>query len=245
MTHSLSIDDFSAAIKKLYDSDPPGAEILVESYLGEVLKQIPPAEKVAALEDLCRRFEPPDTFAPSEEISRLFSILLGDRISASDLRSGEINQKFASSLNTIFDTLNQVIAVIQTTLLGRRETDLETIRQVIGSSLVKEGRPESLQSYLDQIREAFLVAHRAFQQAAESKMKWVLSEMDPQKMESESTGGGLKFGPFLKADLFESHKEKFKKFKAWVESGRFREELLREFERNCQKSYRSKAGNSL
>ncbi len=242
MTLPLSMDDLSAGIKKLYASDSSRGGILMESYLAEALKEFTPAEKVAALEELCRRFECPGEAAPPEEFSDLVSLILGDRISAADLSSGEVKEKFASSLNTIFDTLNQIIGVIQTTLLGR-EADLETIRQVIGSSLEKEGRTESLQSYLDQVREAFLVAHQAFQQAAEGKMKWVLSEMDPQRMESEA-GGGLKFGPFLKADLFESYKEKFMGLEAWVESGRFREELLREFEKNCQKTYRPKTGGS-
>jgi len=145
-------------------------------------------------------------------------------------------------LNTIFDTLNQIIGVIHVNLLGRK-VELETIRQVIGSSLEKEGKPESLQGYLDQIREAFLVAHLAFQQVALNKMKGVLSELEPERLEAEEQGG-LKFGPFLKADHFDSYKEKFRRVKGWVDSGRFGEELLREFEKNCQKSYKVKTGGS-
>ena len=146
-------------------------------------------------------------------------------------------------MNTIFDTLNQIIAGIRTTLLGKRETDLETIRQVIGSSLVHEGKPESLQSYLDQIREAFLVAHRAFQEAALNQAQSILAELAPEKLEKEAPGG-LKFGPFLKADLFDSYKASFERVETWVRSSRFREELLRSFEKIGQRLYKKESGGS-
>ncbi len=246
MTHRIPLDELSKEVKAIYTSDPSRSELLMEKYLEEKLKGFPPADKIATLEKLAHQFGNEDSpiqanlIAPPEEFSSLFSLLLGHRISSTDLCSAEFWQKFASSLNTVFDTLNQIIGVIHATLLGRK-AELETIRQIIGSSLEKEGKPESLLGYLDQIREAFLVSHRAFQQAALDRMKAVLSELDPKRLEAEGKGG-LKFGPFLKAELFDSYKEKFKKIGSWMDSDRFREELLREFEKNCQKLYKVKTG---
>ncbi|HSR13889.1 MAG TPA: hypothetical protein VLS90_20745 [Thermodesulfobacteriota bacterium] len=244
MTDSLEWSDISEEVRAIYRSDPSRAENALEACLNRKLEGAAPARKIAAVEEMARCIAeetPAPVFGtPSDGTARLFSLLLGDRVSASEIASREMQDRFAAALTTVFDSLNQIIAVIRTTLLGRKEAGLETIRQVIGSSLAEDGKPEPLQNYLDQIREAFLVAHRSFQSAAESRMKSLLAEMDPQKIEAESAGGALKFGPFLKADLFQAYKEKYERCRKWVDSGRFREELLREFERNCQKSYRTK-----
>ncbi len=248
MALPIPAEELSREITSLYRVNPARAEVLVERYLEERLGRLPAEEKIAFLEEFSQRFTGTQTSppmpggSPSEEFHRLFSLLLGHRVSSLDFSLPEFREKFAASLNTVFDTLNQIIAVIQATLLGRK-VELETIRQIIGSSLEKEGRAESLQSYLDQIREAFLVAHRAFQQTALARMRAVLGELDPERLEGEGEGG-LKFGPFLKADLFDQYKEKFQKCMSWIDSDRFREDLLREFEKTCQKLYRAKKGGS-
>ncbi len=248
MALPIPVEELSREITSLYQANPARAEVLVERYLEERLGRLPAEEKIAFLEEFSRQFTGTQTSppmpggSPSEEFHRLFSLLLGHRVSSLDFSLPEFREKFAASLNTVFDTLNQIIAVIQATLLGRK-VELETIRQIIGSSLEKEGRAESLQSYLDQIREAFLVAHRAFQQTALARMRAVLGELDPERLEGEGEGG-LKFGPFLKADLFDTYKEKFQKCMSWIDSDRFREDLLREFEKTCQKLYRAKKGGS-
>jgi hypothetical protein len=246
MTQPISMDELAREINTLCESDPSRYELLLENYLRERLKEFTPSEKLTILEELAHRFGNGGSGSPRtlgtlpEEFLGLFSFLLGRRISSMDLSSAEFWQRVASSLNTIFDTLNQIIGVIQVNLLGRK-VELQTIRQVIGSSLEKEGNLQSLQDYLDQIREAFLVAHRAFQQVALNRMTMVLSELDPERLEAEGQGG-IRFGPFLRADLFDSYREKFKKIKTWMDSDRFREELLREFEKSCQKSYKGKTG---
>jgi hypothetical protein len=246
MTHLIPFDELLRGIQTIYKSDPSRAEGLMEKYLEQKLKGFLPAERMTILEELALRFENvgPQTRANlsplPEEFTRFFSLLLGHQISSQDLSSSLFWEKFASSLNTIFDTLNQIVGVIHANLLGQR-TALETIRQIIGSSWEKEGKPESLQGYLDQIREAFLVSHRAFQQAALNQMRAVLAELEPERLEAEGEGG-LKFGPFLKAELFEAYKQRFKKVLSWFDSGRFREELLREFEKNCQKFLKEKTG---
>ena len=51
--------------------------------------------------------------------------------------SPEWPDKLARSLNTLFDTLNQIIGVIHTTFLGQKG-EMETIRLIIGSALKGE-----------------------------------------------------------------------------------------------------------
>ncbi len=50
-------------------------------------------------------------------------------------------------------------------------------------------------------------------------------------------GRGLKFSALREAAFFETYEEKFRTCKKWLESGRFTEEFLREFEKNCQELY--------
>ena len=131
--------------------------------------------------------------------------------------------------------MNQLVGVINRTFLGR-QNDLETIRQVIGFHLEGEGHSGSLESYLGQIGKAFLAAQQAFKLSAEKKLQEILAEMDPERI-SGSVEGTFKFGRSRKADSFELYAEKYKALKNWVESGRFMEELMREFEKNSQKLF--------
>jgi hypothetical protein len=246
MDKAISIETLINEIRTIYQSNPLKAEKLIEAYLEETLKDHLPAGRIALLEKLVLQFEvPPLEVAPplvqedmkfeSKEFSRLFSLLFGERVSTLDLSSTELMEKLAHSLNTIFDTMNEIIRVIDTTLLGKKQ-ELETIRHIIGSQLEREAQTDSLQDYLTRIQKAFLVSHKAFQVAAHAKITEVLSELSPERFESERIGV-LKFGPFRKAEYFEMYKDKFQTFKKWFDSGRFKEELLREFEKTCQKLY--------
>jgi hypothetical protein len=69
----------------------------------------------------------------------------------------------------------------------------------------------------------------------------MLAELDPERIDAEA-GKGFKFGALRKADLFDLYREKFVSCKAWVDSGRFGEEFLREFEKTCEKSYKRRKG---
>jgi len=239
----MAMDRFLPEIRALFQSDPQGAEAQIEAYLEQQWQGSSRAEKIAFLEALAQQFKgafsriPPGLDLESKEFARLFSLLFGERIAAPELTSAELLEKLALSLNTIFDTLNEIIRVINTTLLGKKP-ELETIRHIIGSQLEGEPKSESLQSYLARIQEAFLISHRAFQEAAQSKFGEILNELRPERFESESAGG-FKIGPFRKAEWFEIYKERFATFKKWFESGRFKEELLREFEKTCQRLYHS------
>ena len=248
MTTPVALEKLAGEIKNLYRSAPARSEVLIASYLEQQFQGISDGERLALLEKLAHHFKDGSlrthrpTGLESSEVSRLFSLLLGHKISLGDLSSGELSEKFAHSLNTIFDSLNQIIGVINNTLLGK-QPEMETIRHIIGSDLGGEAKPESLQNYLDQIQEAFLVAHQAFQQAARIKVSEILAELDPERI-SAQTDGGLKFGPLRKAELFDIYKEKFHSCKSWLESGRLTEGLLREFEKICQKLYNKKGGGA-
>jgi hypothetical protein len=229
-------------ILRIYQSNPKRAERLVEDYLDETLKDYPLSEKISLLEDLLRQFELPPSQEvrkeipfDSKEFSRLFSLIFGERIAEIDFSSPQLLEKLAQSLNTIFDSLNEIIQVINQALFGKKP-ELETIRHIIGSQLEGDEGRDSLQSYLSRIKEAFLLAHKAFQEAAHIKMVEILKELHPDTIESEGIKG-LRFGPFRKAELFERYREKFQSLKKWFDSGRFDEELLREFEKICQRRY--------
>jgi len=164
-------------------------------------------------------------------------LLLGDRVNVATLPPGELSEKLAGSLNTVFDSLNAIVGGINTTLLGKQE-ELETIRFIIGSDLGGRKASGSLQEYLDRIQEAFAVAHRAFQEAAGKKTGELLDELSPENISSKAEGG-LKFGPMRKAELWDIYEERFRAVKKALESGRLRESLLREFERSCQRMYKT------
>lgn len=249
MSNQISIEQITNEIRKIYKSDRLQAETLIETYLEERLKEFSDSKKLTLLERLTAEFNADFNIEVSsrysslnideideEVIPRLFSLLLGKRISQADLSSTELLQKLAESLNTIFDALNQVVGVINTTFLGKCTGD-ETIRQVIGFHLEGgEGHVRSLESYLGQIEKAFLIAHQAFKEAAHTEVGEILHELDPDQIKAAGSGG-FKFGPFQKAEFFEIYEKKFYKCKKWFDSGRFMEKFLREFEKNAQKSF--------
>jgi hypothetical protein len=241
MTHHLDMKQLAKDVHRLYASDTLRAERLIEDYLIHELADVSFEEKIQILEKLSNEFKPSETLLHQEMnidpeiLSRIFSFLLGKKVTQADLCSAELLQRLAESLNTIFDMLNQLVSVINMTFLGQGG-GIETIRQVIGFHLEGEGQSQSLESYLDQINKAFLIAQKAFKIAAEKKVKEILVELDPDKI-ADSLGKGFKFGKGRKAESFDAYTHKFNAFRDWFNSGRFMEELLREFENNCQRLF--------
>ena len=246
--NAKALQSAAAEIRKIYKANPPVSAASIEMYIEEHLKQENPEEKLSFVKELAQLFVvAPETLNPppaiceagefpgQKEYSRLFTLLFGRNITKFDLSCEEHLEKLAQSLNTIFNSLNQIIGVIHVTLLGE-QSELETIRHIIGSEVENHEKSDSLQTYLDQIQRAFLVAHRAYQEAAKSKVRQILEEISPDKI-SEGIGSSLKFGPLRKAELFESYKEKHALCERWLESGRLMEEVLRDFEKICQKLY--------
>lgn len=235
----ISTGQLAKEIRQVYESDYSQAESLIETYLEGRCKGLSIGERLTLLEKLSAEFDEVNHGVyesrdqEKEMLSKIFSLLLGKKISQIDLSSAELMERLSESLNTIFDTLNQLVKVIDMTLLGD-QTGEETIRQIIGFHLEGEARPKSLESYLGQISKVFLIAQQSFKKTAHSKVNEILHELDPDQIRATS-GGRLRFGPLRKAELFKIYEEKFSVCKKWFDSGRFMEEFSREFERNCQK----------
>ena len=218
----------------------------VEDYLNAQMAPWPQPQRIAALktiiaglsEDSCAGRLPSES--DDEVLTRVCSLLLGRKVSMDDLSSNELLEKLAESLNTIFNTLNQLISVINMTFTGEGSPE-QTIRQVIGFRLEGEGQGSSLETYLGQISTAFLTSQQSFKEAAYSKVKQVLSVLDPEQLAAE-TGKGLKFGPLKKAEMFELYEQRYEKIQKWFSSGRFMEDFLREFEKNCQTKFGNQGG---
>ena len=226
-------------IRRIYRSDMTRAEALIEAHLEEKVMGLSVASRPALLQKLSDEFNADSAVIPDNEdmeddvLSGVFSLLLGREVSRADLSSTEALQLLAGSINTIFDALNQLISVINMTLSTGDRGD-ETIRFVIGSQLEAGGEKQSLESYLGQIQKAFLRTQQAFKNAAYVRVKEILSELDPEKISKEGSGG-LKFGPLRKAENFGIYEKKYLSCKNWFESGRFMEAFMQEFEKSCQK----------
>jgi len=246
MAEHLNPDKLADEIRQIYISDRMQAENLVEQFLENTLGDISHDDKLEVIDKLTGKFEVDGTLPlgklnlDQEVVAQIFSFLLGRTVSQAELSSGELLQRLADSLNTIFDMLNQLVSVINMAFLGQGQ-GAETIRQVIGFHLENDDHSRSLESYLGQITKAFLTAQQAFKYAAEKKMKEILVELEPDRI-AASAHGGLKFGSLRKAKHFEVYAEKYKVFKKWVDSGRYVEELLREFENNCQQIFLQEGG---
>jgi len=243
MIPAKAVSGLEEAIRAAYRSDPAGAAARIERILGEGLGGETPEDRIAAVREIrarCGPSRPSPAQAPggttAREWTRLAALLLGDRVDVASVPPGDLSEKLAVSLNTVFDSLNAIVGGINEMLLGKKE-ELETIRFIIGSDLGGRKASGSLQEYLDRIQEAFSVAHRAFQQAADRKTGELLDELSPENISSKAEGG-LKFGPMRKAELWDIYEDRFRAVKKALETGRLRESLLREFERSCQKMYK-------
>lgn len=243
MISTRFINNLANEIRNLGECGQNGLEEAVEKYLDDSLREITFKERLPIIEKVAEKFEEtghktrrsPDF--SSKETERLLSLLLGTEISFSGNSPPDAPEKLAELLNTIFDTLNRLVAVIHTTLLGR-SSELETIRHVIGSQIVGGVGEAPLKTYLDQIQKAFLIAHEAFQEASKSIVKEMLSNLDPDLI-AGSTKNGLKFGLLRKVEQFEACRARYRECKSWVDAGHFSEKLLREFEKTCQRTFKA------
>ncbi|MDT8272297.1 MAG: hypothetical protein RRA35_03800 [Desulfomonilia bacterium] len=228
-----------AGIRAIYEENPGTAAHVIREYLETRLSDRDPAERIAVLKAVRDAIGVPEARPQAalsgEVMARFVRLLLGERAHQADLSSEQVMEKLAGSLNTVFDSLNEMIMVMNQTL-GRAGFGEETIRAVIGGGLETEESPTTLTGYLGQIKQAFLVAHRAFQKSAHAKVQEILAELSPNKIESDA-GSTLKFGPLRKAELFDLYTDAYEKVFKWFSSPRFSEDLLREFEKNVQKSY--------
>ena len=238
MSDHISVNKLAQEIRQIYSTDSRQAEERIAAYIQEQLVTLSATEKISVLERITVQFgaSVPDSADPAylddEVLARLFSLVLGDKVTRADLSSADLLQRLAESLNTIFDALNRLVAVIDSTLLGKVRGE-ETIRQVIGFHLDGQDQTQSLESYLGQINKAFLLAQQASKDAASQVVGKILQELDPEKI-SQKAKGGLKFGPLRKAELYNALELEINKCRQWYDSGRFMQDLQREFEKNCR-----------
>jgi hypothetical protein len=239
MTQHISKTQLAGDIRRIYQSDGPKADVLIENYLNKKLAGLSPDQRQEALKSLAHEFEAGKSgqanLSSQDTLSRVFSLLLGREIARDDLSSQEVLERLGESLNTIFDMLNRIIRVINVSFNAEGVGD-QTIRYFIGSHVEGGSQGKSLKEYLGRIEKAFLITQQAFKNATDIKVREILAELDPDKI-SAAAGGGLKFGPLRKAECYDIYETKYRTFKQWVESGRFMEEFLREFEKSCQKLY--------
>ena len=228
-------------IREIYQSDPGGAEKAIELLLEQYCKDMTDSEKLSTLNTLLEQFEAPyqETSlqmagTDSEMLKEVFSLLLGRKISANVVSSKEMLGRLSSSMDTLFSTLNRIVKTINATLMENTAGE-QTIRHVIGSQLEGHEGIEPLEEYLGRIEKAFLVSHRAFKQAAHTIVRKIIKEIRPEDFTAQADKG-FKFASMRKAEYFELYKNKYIMLEKWFESGRFMNDLLREFENNCQTS---------
>jgi len=236
------IDILSSEIRKIYALSPMAAPAAIEELLKGELEGLEKSQKLAVINSLIDNLpeKPTEESAQVSECSetdtqilkKLLPMIIGRDISS--MAPGELSEKLMQSINTVFDSLNQLTGLINSTL-GNAEPGDETIRHIIGSSLESTVPEKSLEEHLGQIKKAFLITQQAFREASKSVLSNVLAVLDPKQMEPSQSG--LKIGPLKKAESFEIYEENYQKCKKWFDSGRFMEDLIRQFEKNCQKIF--------
>jgi len=238
MDKTKLIENLAGTLSEYHKIDPEEAEHLIETYLNEELNGYTPEDKTEILDSLLKKFDDEqsktaDSFSGSNPVlDRVFSLLLGRNFEVNDISSDKQLKKLAESLNTIFDSLNHLISVINSTLCGSQEKD-ETIRQVIGYHMEDSEQKIPLEAYIGQITQAFLVTREASKNAACEKINQILMELSPELLEKEA--GVMKLSPMKHAKCYKAYESKYNKFRQWFESGKFTEAYLREFEKHCQK----------
>jgi uncharacterized protein (DUF2267 family) len=236
MTKDALTNELAAEIRSLYADHPDKAEERIETLLQTRLSAHGAGEAKAVIRQVIGQFRKPhqtQATVDSQIMTRMFSLLLGRKVEPDDLSSTALLERLAESLNTIFNALNQLISVINISFSGGVQSGDQTIRQFIGFHLGGEDQTKSLEDYLGQINQAFLMTHEAFKKAAQSKVRQILHAIDPAKVATERSAG-LKLGPLRKAEDFDNLKTKIERIQKWFDSGRFMEDFLREFESNCQ-----------
>jgi hypothetical protein len=223
-------------INSLFEADPNNAHQRIESMLKSRLADYSAQESRKGIQQIIQRYRSPNKAAGAvgnEVMPRVFRLLLGRRVTPDDYSPTELLERLAESLNTIFDSLNQLIGVINMSFCGDTCSKDQTIRQFIGFHLEGEDQTQPLEDYLGKISQAFLTTHEAFKKSAHKLIEQLLLDLDTQQVAKER-GLGLKIGPLRKAEDYEIIKEKIDCIRKWFYSGRCMEDFLREFEKNCQ-----------
>lgn len=240
MVEPVQYENMEASILTLFKAHGENPDLSIIDYLEKRLESLDSAARIGVLDRLIDRFDFPESGDEKKAVlaiddhvlARVIKLLLGRDISQTDMSTEEILESLAGSINTVFESLNQLISVINTTLVGKQDSDA-TIRQVIGYHLEGSSQTKTLEGYIGQIGKAFFASQEASKKAAHAKVMQILEELSPKAIEKEADVSRL--SPMRKARYYEVYELKFRKFEKWLESGRFMESFLREFEKNCQK----------
>jgi hypothetical protein len=231
------IEQLALEIRHIYEQDDAGARVSIEDYLDRQLRGLDYTAKKQLITVLKEAFLPlpePETTSDTylqQEVLRFCSLILGKPLSSAELSSTESLERLSQSLNTIFDSLNQLVHSIRITLFLANTRD-ETIRHMIGSSLNNEDTSISLEQYLGEIKSAFFLSHQAFKSATGKIIARILQELDPEQL-ALTDSGGFMFGTMRKAHSFDRYRQIFENCRQWHDSGRSMEDYLKEFEKEC------------
>lgn len=245
---NISYRSLKKQLKVIYENNADAGAI--EAYLNEVLTDLDRNSRQEVLDRLILEFEHDTTAMPRSPIeaenttqenmaiddhvlARVIKLLLGRNVSQADMDSDELMESLAESINMVFEALNQLINTINTTFVGKQDSD-QPIHQVIGYHLegADHGRP--LDSYIGQIGKAFYESQQASKRAAHAKVKEIITALSPENIARDTVASRL--SPMKKSKYYDEYVHKFEKIEKWFESGRFMESFLREFEKNCQKT---------
>lgn len=179
-----------------------------------------------------------DTYE-KEMLHNVFSTLLHKEIMEEELSSTELLERAFSSLNTVFDILNQIVHDLNKNFFNKEFDPDKTIKGIIVDHIVDKNKSGSIEDYLTQIKDAFKIIHEAFQVAVRNKVGEILTELDPERIEKKAEES-WKFGHLKKAMLFEIYKQSYEDCSNWFKDGRFMDDFLWEFEKACQNLYHQK-----
>ena len=243
----ISYQSLKKDLKALYANKTDAGAI--EAHLNEVMAGLDQNNRQEVLDKLIQEFEHDATAMPRPPIAakntipknmtigdhvlpRVIKLLLGRNVSQADMNADELLESLSDAIDMVFETLNQLISTVNTTLVGKQDSD-QTICQIIGYHLEGAGHGRTLGSCIGQIDKAFYESLQASRQAANAKVKEIISELSPENISREAMASRL--NPMKKSKYYDEYVYKFETIEDWFESGRFMESFLREFEKNCQK----------
>lgn len=237
-TDNIGLDQLTADLRNTYLADVAQGDTRVEERLEEFFAECSPEERNAQLEQLIAAFRQKNTDdtvisgVSLDEFNKLLTTLLGKEILGKNLPPDQMIEHLAVAVNTVFDSVNNLVGAINATLMGSSGGE-ETIRLVIRSSMGADEGIGALKKFLEQTGEFFAIALQAYKDAARVKIGEILEELNPERLEEE-IGGKMKFGPLHKANLYDCYLEKYKTLQNWQRSGLLLEAFMKEFEKNCQ-----------
>jgi len=228
----------SEEIRTIYRRETDNGQMNIEMYLESLLDTLSGLEKLDILQEISEEFVDSTVSQPllstdaGNQLLRFISLLLGRQVDVCDVADQQLQEKLCTSLNTIFDALNDLLEAINSTL-NRGDGFEETIRHVLRKQLDEPDDGQTLDTYIDQIRKSFFMSYESFKGAHMLIIDKVLEELSPANSRSKCAGG-LKLGVLRKAEAFDHYTQLYESLRDWHKSGRGLEEYLRVFEKQCR-----------